>query len=277
MTLPEFLILGAPKCGTTALADALGEHPDVFIPFRKEPNFFDVNWERGLDWFAQYFAPARSGQLRGEATPAYFATPIAAERIARTNPSCKMIVLVREPVVRAHSHYWFRWNTGRETRSLDEVLDDELSSPDREAEGYLIRHGMYARNLDVYRRIFGAERIHVIGFEELIKQPARTMTDCERFLGVTPLDIAIPHSNPARTPYEVMLSRAVQVVGRYQGVPKRIVRALVGEKSRRAIRMALLRLFTRPVSNPPLPEKTRARLDEIFAADWAAFRRATGK
>ncbi len=80
--LPEFLIVGAPKCGTTSLADALSQHPDLFIPERKELGFFDKNWERGMTWLAQYFEQARSEQLRGEATPDYFATPLAAERIA---------------------------------------------------------------------------------------------------------------------------------------------------------------------------------------------------
>jgi hypothetical protein len=277
MTLPEFLILGAPKCGTTALADALGAHPELFVPERKEPNFFDVNWDRGLDWFAQHFTPAANGQLRGEATPAYFATPIAAERIAQTNPGCKMIVLVREPVSRAHSHYWFRWNTGRERRSIDEVIADELSSPAREAEGYMIRHGMYARNLRRYRELFGADGIHVIGFDELVKEPARVIAECEEFLGVAKVPIAIDHANQARTPRDVLFARTIQILGGYQGAPKRILRALIGENTRRVARLALQKLLSRAVPNPPLPPRTRARLVEIFADDWASFRAATGK
>lgn len=275
--LPELLIVGAPKCGTTSLADALGRHPDLFIPERKEPSFFDVNWERGMPWFEAYFAAARPGQLRGEATPEYFATPAAAERIARTNPACKLIVLARDPVARAHSHYWFRRNTGRERRSLDEVIAEETASAEATAAGYLVRHGMYGANLDTYRAHFPAEQLLVLGFDELVREPARVLAEVQRFLGVAPRDLALEQANAARKPYALPVSRAIQWFGRYDGLPKRVLRRLVGEMARKRLRGSLLRFVSKPERNPPLPAETRARLRELYAADSARFQRAIGR
>jgi hypothetical protein len=269
--LPEFLILGAPKCGTTALADALAAHPALFIPERKEPSFFDVNWERGLDWYAQFFATARPGQQRGEATPDYFASPLAAERIARTNPDVKMIAVARDPVARAHSHYWFRWNTGRERRGIDQVIADELAAPD-DPNGYMIRHGLYGHNAETYRERLGASRLHLILFERLIKDPAVVLAEAQRYLGVEVRDLSLSHANEARNPRTVFVTRAVQWAARYQGPPKRLLRRLVAGTGLQKLRRRILRATSRPQRNPPLSPETHARLTAVFADDYEHFR-----
>ncbi len=275
--LPEFLIVGAPKCGTTALAESLGQHPGLFIPERKELSFFDVNWERGAGWFASYFDAARDGQLRCEATPDYFATPIAAERIAETNPTCKLIVLARDPIKRAQSHYWFRWNSGRERRSFDQVIADETASPTALAAGYVVRHGMYGQNLDVYRARFGADLIHIVAFDELVREPARVIEGCQRFLGVAQHELVLEQANAAREPRALPASRAIQWFGHYQGAPKRLLRRLVPDAARKKVRGALLRAVSKPTKNPPLTAATRARLYELYAADSERFHRAVGR
>jgi hypothetical protein len=275
VTLPEFLIIGAPKCATTALADALATHPQLFVPDRKEPSFFDVNWERGLDWYAQFFAAARPGQLRGEATPDYFATPVCVDRIADTNPACKLVVVTRDPIARAHSHYWFRWNTGRERRSIDQVISDETASPEGEAAGYMIKNGMYARNLGLFRRRFDARDMLVLAFEDLVREPSRSAGECQRFLGVEVRELDLPHANPARTPYNVVIPRVVQWVAKYQGPPKQLIRAMLADTTLQKLRRRILRTFSTEQKNPPLSEATRARLAEIFAADSEHFRALT--
>jgi hypothetical protein len=277
VVLPEFLIIGAPKCGTTSLAAALARHSDLFIPERKEPSFFDVNWDRGFAWFERYFEPARPGQLRGEATPQYFATPIAAQRIAKTNASCKLIVVARDPVLRAHSHYWFRRNSGREQRTIDDVMVDELRSPEAMAAGYLLRHGMYGENLSRFREWFAQELVHVLGFDELVRNSSRALSRCQTHLGVEPRDLELERTNAGRKAYALPISRAIQRLGRYQGLPKRVLRRVIGESLGKRIRRTLLDAVSRPERNPPLEESSRSRLRELYADDSARFQRAVGR
>jgi hypothetical protein len=275
VALPELLIIGAPKCGTTALAEALGRHPSVFIADRKEPSFFDVNWDRGLAWYERFFTAARPGQLRGEATPDYLSTPECVDRIADTSPGCRLVAVTRDPVARAHSHYWFRWHTGRERRSIDHVIADETASPAAELAGYLIKNGMYARNLELYRRRFPAEQILVLAFDELTREPARWLAECQRFLGVDVRELDLPHANPARTPVNVVIPRIVQWAAKYQGPPKRLIRSLLADTTLQKLRRRILRAFSKEQKNPPLSDATRARLVAIYAEDSEHFRALT--
>lgn len=270
--VPDFLIIGAPKSGTTSLANALASHREIYIPTIKELSFFDSNWERGLDWFHDYFADARSGQLCGEATPTYLAFPAAAVRIAAVNDRCKLILLAREPVRRAQSHYWFRWSTGRERRTIDEVIDDELHSTEAFHDGYLLRHGMYARNLREYRRRFPASHIHMVLFEDMVASPDAMMQACLSFLGVTSVPLALAHDNPTREPRSLPLVRAVYRIATYQGAMKHALRAVVPEARRRTLRSALYAGLSRPGTQPLLAASTRARLATVFRDDTITLR-----
>ena len=224
---------------------------------------------------AQQFAAAHARQLRGEATPDYFASPLAAERIAQTNPACRLIVVARDPVERAHSHYWFRWNTGRECRSLDEVIASESSSAAAEHDGYLIRHGMYARNLSAFLDRFPSDCLHVVMFEDLLHDPDLELQRCLRFLSVASKPLHFERENAAREARSIRFFRALDRVTRYDGTIKAVLRRVVSEPRRRSLRLALTRAMSRPTRNPVLPNETRRRLADIFAADVHAFRALT--
>ena len=103
--LPNYLIIGAPKCGTTSLAAWLDEHPQVYMVPEKELHFFSGYWEQGLDWYEQCFVP-NGKPLVGEASPSYLENPVARERIASVLPGAKLIAMMRNPVDRAYSQYW---------------------------------------------------------------------------------------------------------------------------------------------------------------------------
>ncbi|MGH2726565.1 MAG: sulfotransferase domain-containing protein, partial [Actinomycetota bacterium] len=122
--LPNFLILGAMKAGTTSLAYWLGEHPDVFLAPGKELFFFNVpqRWELGVDWYRSQFAGSEGKIARGEATPGYLGHPQAAERIAATLPDVRLIALLRHPADRAYSQYWHNRATGTETRTFARMV-----------------------------------------------------------------------------------------------------------------------------------------------------------
>src|SRR5437762_6880111 len=122
--LPNFLILGAAKSGTTSLYHVLKQHPQVFVTEKKELHFFvKEHWyRRGMRCYARHFAPARAEHRAvGEATPVYLCHPAAPHRIREHLPEARLIAIVRDPVQRAHSHYWQERRRLNEHRSFDEV------------------------------------------------------------------------------------------------------------------------------------------------------------
>ncbi len=176
--LPDMIIIGAMKCGTTSLFRYLAEHPDFFPPMTKEIHFFDSKYDQGLDWYRRRF-PTKIKRLTcrlrgrriitGEASPYYMFHPHAMRRIASILPTVKLIVLLRNPVDRAYSHYHYEVKHGREQLTFEEAIDAE---PGRLAgeldkmlqdEGYFsvhygrhayLRRGIYVEQLKACRALF---------------------------------------------------------------------------------------------------------------------------
>src|SRR6056297_3866495 len=107
-TLPDFLGLGAQRSGTSTLNHYLSQHPQFRAPIRKEVHYFDKNYYRGVEWYKGYFPMQSRSRISvtGEVSPFYIFHPYCAERIARDLPHARFIVLLRNPVSRAISHYW---------------------------------------------------------------------------------------------------------------------------------------------------------------------------
>ncbi len=106
--IPNFLIVGAAKAGTTTVSSLLRHHPDIFISDLKEPRFFTTNWDRGLQWYRQLFEGAQDHAAVGEASVNYTSAPLESEvprRIAQTLGDIKYVYLVRHPIERIVSHY----------------------------------------------------------------------------------------------------------------------------------------------------------------------------
>lgn len=184
MTLPNFFILGAAKCGTTSLANNLRAHPDVFIPEIKEVRFFDTepSWAQGLAWYERFYEPAGGERALGDATPSYLYLPVVPPRLLHTvGGSARHVALLRDPVDRTYSHYWHRYREGEELRSFDAVLDEELGGA--EGWGYVGR-SRYAEQLRRYVDAFGRESIHVALFEEYVADPGAVYAAICRHLGV---------------------------------------------------------------------------------------------
>src|SRR5258708_35856410 len=127
--LPDFVIIGAAPSGTTWVARQLRLHPEIHVAPQKEVNFFeqDANFERGPDWYRAQFLRARSGQRVGEATPAYMMVPRAAERMAALIPDARLIAILRNPVDRAYSLYWFTHNWGADDRTPEQALREAMA------------------------------------------------------------------------------------------------------------------------------------------------------
>ena len=121
--LPEFLIIGAQKSGTTSLYNYLTQHPMVGTAFEKEVRYFNNHFDKGLNWYKAHFPlRIRSSQfMTGEGEPSYLPHPVAPQRVYELVPQVKLIVMLRNPVDRAFSHYQHRFIRDREPRSFEEV------------------------------------------------------------------------------------------------------------------------------------------------------------
>jgi hypothetical protein len=204
--LPDFVIVGAQKAGTTSLYRMLRKHPQIHMPRTKELHFFDTHWDRGVDWYAAQFTPKLWERRRGEATPYYLYRPIVRERMAQVVPRARIVVILRNPVDRAYSHYWHdlrRFELERHDREVFPTFETAVAferpyllghligreGPElwKEAEGRrgtYVRRGEYADQLEPFFDTYGRDRVHVMLLEDLIGDRERSLRDLFGFLGV---------------------------------------------------------------------------------------------
>jgi hypothetical protein len=192
--LPDFLIVGAQKCGTSWLAHQLRGHPELFVHPRELRYFSDPrNLARGPEWYARQFASAPAGRLLGEKTPGYMCAGCASvgnprvhESLHRLLPEARLLAILRDPVERAVSAYQHHARRLRLPRgaSIDAVLSGR--HPDLEARYGFFHRGLYARQLAALRSLFPPERILVLVLEEDVRAaPAAALARVCRFLGVS--------------------------------------------------------------------------------------------
>jgi len=210
--LPNFLIVGAQKAGTTALYAYLREHPAVLGPPWKEVSFFDRHFWRGDGWYRGNFPSSlrlhwarRAGvePLVGEASPSYLFHPLAPERVARLIPGARLIALVRNPVDRAFSHYQHEVALGREPLPFEQALEQEEARLEGELERmhdpryfshawwnftYLSR-GRYAEQLERWLEFFPREQLLVVPSDDLLDRPRETYREVLDFIGAPPHDL----------------------------------------------------------------------------------------
>lgn len=178
--LPDFVIAGAQRAGTTWLCKALIEHPEVVIGRGeniKEINFFDIdsNWSKGADWYASHFDVSCDQQVVGEATTEYMYCPVAAERMASLIPDAKVIMILREPVDRAYSAYWlFR----------DRYYGMNFKQALKHNDGELLRRGMYAEQIRRFRNYYPDEQLLILFYDELKSNNQNFVSKVFGFLGI---------------------------------------------------------------------------------------------
>jgi hypothetical protein len=196
--LPDFIIGGAPRSGTTWLSELLDRHPDVYMakPLKPEPKFFlrDDLYAKGLSHYSQaWFAGVGDDQVAGEKSTDYLESAPAAERIARDLPRVKLVFILREPVGRAYSNYLWTKMNGLETESftaairLEEQRERELAERLRFTRPYsYFSRGLYADLLAPYFERFPRAQLLVARYEDIKERPAALAESLHRFLGVTP-------------------------------------------------------------------------------------------
>lgn len=215
----EFLVCGAQKSGTTALADYLRGHPELHIPDRKELHFFD---DEAVDWsnpdyrvYHQSFGRDRDQRKWGEATPVYMYWNDAPARIWNYNKEMKIVLILRNPVTRAYSHWAMEYRRGNELLSFEDALAEEESRcrselPLQHRIYSYIDRGFYSCQIRRLWHLFGRDQVLVLKQEELISEPQQCLDKVLRHLVVDPFTInRVLESH--KSEYEEVISEKVVV------------------------------------------------------------------
>jgi len=278
--MPSFLCVGAPKCATTWLFRCLLEHPEVFLPDFKEINFFMVcRWgddyeSKGLDYYLDLFEAAATERVVGDFSPNLLQDPFAPERLRALIPEARLIVMIRNPVERAHSHYHYVRN--RSTYggySLQEVLED----PSRDHAGFLSQ-GLYGEQLERWLEHFPRDQILVIPTEDVRDRPELVLRQICTFIGIS------PNFSPSALRSVVNPSKATRIRSLH-GWSVRVSRFLTAHGLDR-VRMMLKRvgivrlvqgLNDTPQENPPLTAREVHDLTAFYREDNARLSRLLGR
>jgi hypothetical protein len=215
-SLPDFLIIGAQRCGTTYLYDLLTDHPSVRSASHKEIHFFDRHFARGLQWYQGHFPVNGSGssqfELCGEATPTYIAYRSVRDRVHELLPDVRLIVLVRNPVDRALSHYHHFVRLGYESRPFEDAIASEYDyltaghqplladSPHRTGDPLYLSHGIYVDQLRLWLERFRANQLLVLRSEHFFENPTQALDDLAGFLEI-PNEFTVGRHTPKQFGY----------------------------------------------------------------------------
>lgn len=264
MPLPDFLIIGAMKCGTTTLQAQLADQQGVFMATPKEPNFFsdDPIYARGLDWYEDLFRDAPPGVLKGEASTHYTKLPTypdCAARLAAALPDVRLIYLVRNPIVRMVSHVVHEWSLRKLSCSFEEAF---VHHPE------ILVYSCYARQIAPYVAHYGPDRILVLSLEDLEAAPQVALERVGRFIGMEQTPVWHPELARQNVSAERIRRFPFHRLLVDNPVAATVRRHLVPKAAREMVK-SQLRLRERP----EVPRSMIETASKLFADDFAELQR----
>jgi len=179
LNLPSFVVVGPPRTGTSWLHEVLNEHANLPGP-TKETRFFDLHFDRGVNWYLDHFPKAQDGRPFGEVAPTYFGSSAARERIAQTIPNAKLVFIFRHPVQRLVSLYRLKRAYGMLSWSLEEAME-------RDPE--MVDSSRYASNLRRWQSAFPKEQLSINLYEDLNSNPQAFIDQLAGFLEIPPFQL----------------------------------------------------------------------------------------
>ena len=288
MSLPNFMCIGAAKSGTTTLYDILRQHPDIFLPSFKEPHFFDIteNYNKGLDWYRKNYYSKTNKQTIGDFTPSYFFDTQSPRRIhASLGSGVRFVVLLRDPVDRAYSHYLHSLRDRHESLSFEDGLLIEKERLELYVKNgdYLsyLRHsychqGFYGDMIKNYLDYFSIDNFFFIHFEkEFVQNREGTIISLLEFLDLDKeIDLNINiKSNAASKERSQLLKNIMKSKGFWRQLIKRMV---PNAQTRQIIRNKIQRVNIKEIKSSPLPDSLKSYLyDKYFRDNIETFEKLT--
>jgi hypothetical protein len=288
--VPGFIVIGAPKAGTTSLFNYLCQHPQVFRPPLKEPRFFAIeghvpSHRERVHWlvdtwegYVDHFSGARPDQLGGDASGAYLYSTGVIERIRQRAPEVPLVAILRHPVEATWSHYLMARGYGKAQGSFEEEIDREPLEPVATQWAWeltmLVRARLYHAHLTRWLDAFPRDQLLVHLYEDLREDPAAVVRRTFSHLGLdpdVPLDVS-ERSNVGTDPRSLRLHAFEHRPGR---VARHLKLALRRVPGRRTVQSVVLRWNERPV--PPVPSASRQRLLDVFRSDTDALEELLGR
>jgi hypothetical protein len=307
--LPDFVIIGAAKAGTTSLYKVLTQHPDIFMSNPKEPEFFarDDRYEQGIDSYAALFADAQAHQVCGEASTLYSLSPLFPETAARLHahvPKARLIYVLREPVSRAYSYYvqlvknyQNATQDYRVHRSFEECLFPDRFPARAPREKFFapfdshlpddpevfLAGSDYLHQISAYLKHFDKSQILFLTFEDYLSDRRAVIEKVCAFLGVDPSRIDTSRDERANISQDhfntvtrtLAIGKAKQRLGPFSALGR-----LLPQKLRRRLRDLVVgtrpQLESREHLPAPMQKDTAEALQRRFAADRAALETLTG-
>ena len=294
MRVPDFFIIGAPKCGTTSLHRYLREHPQIFMPEKKEPHYYsrDLNFPahtaiRSRDDYLGLFAAAPGGVLTGEASASYLYSEVAIHEILRANPAARFIAILRNPVDMAYAfHSQLLSNLNEDVGDFETAWQLQAARgagrdlPRLCTEPKFLQYKAVCSFSEQVSRLLQkapAEQILICIFEDFVRQPKATYDSILSFLGVASDGrTAFPTANPNRVYRNRHLNRLARRAPRLLGEVYLPLKRCANRLGLRP-RAVLERLNGRRVPRPALDPRFRRRLETEFAPDIARLEQLLGR
>jgi hypothetical protein len=258
MTVPDFIIIGAMKAGTTTLHEQLARQSGFFMTTPKEPNFFsdDAQYAKGTDWYASLFDAASPRDFKGEGSTHYTKQPTYPKTVARLKsnvPNLKLIYMIRNPLERVISHYLHGWSQTEISVPFEQALSDHPE---------LVDYGRYGMQIAPFIKAFGTDAVHLTSLEQYKSDPNKVLADIGQFLGIEAELKVMADVDPKnvtadryrKLPFSVLLVENV--------VARSLRRLLVPKALREKIRGARTRK-----DRPMFKDADHARLEAIFLED----------
>lgn len=289
---PNFIILGPPKCASSSLHYYLGQHPEIYTSKVKETEFFSKNYDKGMDFYAEYFKEAAGFKAIGETTPTYSFLPFVADRIKEHFPDIKLILCFRNPLDRTFSSYMMQKGMGKEKLPLREAIEinrkqieyislegedgcktwlDNFGnySADESRIRTYIQAGNFADILKLYYKRFDPSQIKVIFIEDLKTDFDGTMRSLFNFLGVNE-NFIIPNKEVVNFHFDRKAHRVTNKLFGIKGTRYLIHLTPSGLKKR-------LKKAWKTQNPPKLSLEDRLYLWELFKDDVLELENLTGR
>ena len=286
MILPNFLIVGVQKAGTTSIYNYLQEHPQVYMSLIKETNFLEKDWENlppeqqnkngivTLEKYAELFANVKDEIAIGEASPNYlFHHESSAARIKKYVPNAKLIVVLRNPVERAYSDYLMHIRDAIGYRSLSEQIKHSSH------KSFILRKGFYYESIKYYLEQFGQAQVKIFFYEDLCENPQVFMQEVYQYIGVN--DNFLPNTTRkaqvAKIPKNKNINNLLQRKNPLRNTAANILKTVMPIEARQKLRDRLISLNSQTKQQAPLSAEERQQLIELYREDILQLQDLVGR